>query len=88
MGMMPTCEQMSRFLSRSREERLSLWTRCLMALHFLICGRCAAHRDQMAILTEAARYYTDFCTMAEDGPVLPADAGERIKARLRDCPPG
>lgn len=50
----PDCLEMSRLASLRLDQRLPLWLRARIRLHFLICTWCWRYRQQLALLHRAA----------------------------------
>ena len=78
----PNCAEMSRLVSRSLEQPLSMRTWLKMRLHYLICAWCKRYFAQLRFLHEAAPHFDEH---AGTGPVrsLSVEARRRIMQRLQ-----
>ena len=54
---MLTCKDVSKLLSRAREERLGLWERLGLELHLMMCKGCTNFRKQLDFISAAMRRY-------------------------------
>ena len=86
---MLNCEEVSRLVSQSMEQKLSLWRRVNLWLHLSMCKLCSGFAKELRQLQTAARRHAE---QAEDDPhladaALSAEARERIRRALEAPPP-
>lgn len=70
MTLMPSCDEVSRLLSRSLDEPLGLLDRALLQVHLQICGSCRNVEQQLVQMHELSREL-----FATDAPP-PAGSGD------------
>ena len=86
MGILPTCEEMSKLASVAREHNVPLLKRIFMTIHLIACRHCKAAAEQLEILHDAAGRMDDFCMQEDPDRGLPPEVAQRIKDMLK-CPP-
>jgi hypothetical protein len=80
----PKCREVTRILSRSMDEPLSLRMRFKLRMHYLICCWCqryAAHLQQMRRFSH--EFPEHICEV--HGGQMPGEAKERLRNALRDA---
>jgi hypothetical protein len=79
----PHCHDITRLLSQSMEQRLSLRTRLLIPLHFLICVWCKRYGEQLRFLRKySSGFPQNGCERGRES--LSAGARERLKRVLEE----
>jgi len=76
-----SCESMTGLSSRACDEELPLGTRIRRRIHLCICTWCRRYEKQLRFLRRHARHYAEH-SPSDDSGELPADARERIRARI------
>jgi hypothetical protein len=80
---LPTCQEATRLMSDSLDQKLSLRQRLQMKLHVLVCMWCERYRRQLLFLRQAMQQSSKY---AERGiappPSLPPEARERLNRAL------
>jgi len=80
---MLSCKEVSRLVSESLDQRLSLWQRMQVWLHLRMCKLCSRFRQQTLFLGRAARHYLSIAGESAPEAQLTATAKDRMKQALR-----
>lgn len=76
----PRCHEITRLISKSREQPLGVITALRMKAHYKICVWCARYRDQVALISELGKNFPE----AEDAaPGLTEEAKARIAEAVK-----
>ncbi len=86
---MLSCEEVSRLVSQSMEQKLSLWRRVNLRLHLSMCQFCSGFAKELRQLQAAAQRHAE---QVQRDPrladvTLSAEARERIRQALESQPP-
>src|SRR5262249_37649958 len=81
---LPTCKELTSWMSESLEQKLSLRRRILLNLHYMICVWCQRYNQQIHSLKAIARSYADEEAKLPESPAtsLTPEARERLKQAL------
>lgn len=78
----PHCHDMTRLISLEQEEKLPLFQRLRMRLHYGICIWCERYRDHLEALRAASREFPEKAGEIPGGE-MSAESKARIKRALR-----
>jgi hypothetical protein len=79
----PACPEVIRILSLGMDKELSLMMRIKLRIHYLMCSFCERYMNQLKYIRQVAREFPEKIGDVSDA-FLPADAKERMKAKLRE----
>ena len=81
---LPTCRELTSWMSESMEQKLSLRQQIVLKLHYMICVWCRRYNQQIYALRDMARSYADEdATLPESSAAsLSPEARERLKQAL------
>lgn len=54
---MLNCKEVSKLVSKSKEQKLGLWERFMLRMHIWICGPCTEYEKNSSYLSSAMREY-------------------------------
>lgn len=80
----PTCKEVARLTSESRDHALPIGIRLRLGLHRAFCPWCARYAKQVDLVHEASHHLPEHLTEIGE-PSLNGDACARIKRALRDA---
>jgi hypothetical protein len=81
---LPTCKELTFWMSESLEQKLSLRRRILLNLHYMICVWCRRYNQQIHSLRTIAQSYADEEAKLPESSAtsLTPEARERLKQAL------
>ena len=81
---LPTCKELTSWMSESLEQKLSVRRRILLNLHYMICVWCRRYNQQIQSLRTISRSYADEVARMPESPAtsLSPEARERWKQAL------
>jgi len=82
------CREISRLVSMSMDERLTLYQRTGLRLHLLMCRYCTRYRRQLFFLRELMHRYSRLCDTRSQEVRLPPETRDRIREKLRQAAAG
>jgi hypothetical protein len=77
----PKCPEVVRILSQGMDRKLSLKTRILLRVHFLICRWCQRYSEHLRYLRKFGRHFPEEISDLDELR-LPPNARDRIKRNL------
>jgi hypothetical protein len=79
----PKCRQVVRILSQGMDKKLSLKTRLLLKVHYLICRWCQRYFEHLRYLRKFSRQFPEEISNF-NGFVMPPDVKDRLKRRFEE----
>ena len=81
---LPTCKELTFWMSESLEQKLSLRQKMVLKLHYLICVWCKRYNEQIHALRDISRSYAaeDSRLSEASSTTLSPEARERLKQAL------
>ena len=76
------CREASRLISESMDRRLPLKEEWALHMHLWICNMCRNYKKQLRILRQLVNHWWEGSDH-DSNAVLPQDAKERLKLRLK-----
>ena len=77
----PKCPEVVRILSQGMDQKLTLKTRLLLNMHYLICRWCQRYSEHLRYLRKFSRRFPEQISNL-DVFTMPADAKDRIKRKV------
>ena len=81
---MLNCKEVSKLVSKSLDDKVTLWQRMNMWMHLAMCGVCWGFRKNLVLLQKLSRQYADAVESGETQSELrlPDDARQRIRQKI------
>ena len=79
---LPDCDATTRLISDSMDRKLPFVERLKVRLHIHICLWCARYARQLLVMRETLQKRANSEALTTTGPVMSAEARERLKRKL------
>jgi len=81
---MLTCKETAELVSKSMDQRISIWTRIKLKMHLKACSMCLKYSKQLQKIQEVLKKSSDQIWEFMDGSptAMPEPVRARIKARV------
>lgn len=80
----PSCRETQELQSRGLDEKQSLWRRCSLWMHCMMCGWCRRYGKQIKFISRMCADLPECGDFEKEAP-LPDGARERIKLRMKSA---